>query len=127
MTKAAAGLVGLCWTLDVIGHYDWAYLDGGLHAWHAAGLPLTQETTQTQPNHNLHLNIDRSPIAEMADVLASLKDDSTLIWDVRSAEEYAGLRSGSARHGHVPGAVNLTGNCLKTAVDSSVWWKISMK
>ena len=32
----------LCWTLDVIGHYDWAYLDGGLHAWHAAGLPLAQ-------------------------------------------------------------------------------------
>ena len=49
----------------------------------------------------------------MADVLASLKDDSTLIWDVRSAEEYAGLRSGSARHGHVPGAVNLDWELLK--------------
>jgi thiosulfate/3-mercaptopyruvate sulfurtransferase len=30
-----------------------------------------------------------------------------LVWDVRSAEEYAGLRSGSARRGHIPGAVNL--------------------
>ena len=103
----------LCWTLDVIGHHDWAYLDGGLHAWHAAGLPLTQEATLAQPSHDLHLTIDRSPIAEMADVLASIEDDNSLVWDVRSAEEYAGLRSGSARRGHIPGAVNLDWELLK--------------
>ncbi len=103
----------LCWTLDVIGHHDWAYLDGGLHAWHAAGLPLTQEATHAQPSHDLQLTIDRSPIAEMADVLASLEHDNSLVWDVRSAEEYAGLRSGSARRGHIPGAVNLDWELLK--------------
>ena len=103
----------LCWTLDVIGHHDWAYLDGGLHAWHAAGLPLTQEATHAQPSHDLQLTIDRSPIAEMADVLASLEHDNSVVWDVRSAEEYAGLRSGSARRGHIPGAVNLDWELLK--------------
>ena len=25
------------WTLDVIGHDGWTYLNGGLHAWHGAG------------------------------------------------------------------------------------------
>jgi 3-mercaptopyruvate sulfurtransferase SseA len=25
------------WTLDIIGHTDWLYLDGGIHAWAAAG------------------------------------------------------------------------------------------
>ena len=32
---------------------------------------------------------------------------------MRSAKEYAGLRSGSARHGHIPGAVNLDWELLK--------------
>ena len=28
------------WTLDCIGHRSWRYLNGGLQAWHAAGLQL---------------------------------------------------------------------------------------
>ena len=42
-----------------------------------------------------------------------LRTTHVLSWDVRSAEEYAGLRSGSARHGHIPGAVNLDWELLK--------------
>jgi thiosulfate/3-mercaptopyruvate sulfurtransferase len=45
--------------------------------------------------------------------MAALDDDTSVIWDVRSAEEYAGLRSGSARAGHIPGAVNLDWELLK--------------
>lgn len=30
----------MAWTLDVIGHRQWHYLDGGMHAWAAAGLPF---------------------------------------------------------------------------------------
>ena len=103
----------LFWTLDVLGHYDWAYLDGGLHAWHAAGLPLAQGPASTTANDNLQLRIDSAPIAELADVHAAIADPRCIIWDVRSAEEYAGLRSGSARHGHIPGAVNLDWELLK--------------
>lgn len=101
------------WTLDVIGHHDWAYLDGGLHAWHEAGLPLSQSPTQAEPGEALNLTINLDPIAEIADVMAALNDDAQVIWDVRSAEEYAGLRSGSARAGHIPGAVNLDWELLK--------------
>lgn len=101
------------WTLDVIGHHDWAYLDGGLHAWHGAGLPLSQSPTQAEPGEALNLTINLDPIAEIADVMAALNDDAQVIWDVRSAEEYAGLRSGSARAGHIPGAVNLDWELLK--------------
>ena len=103
----------LFWTLDVLGHYDWAYLDGGLHAWHAAGLRLAQGPASTTANDNLQLRIDSAPIAELADVHAAIADPRCIIWDVRSAEEYAGLRSGSARHGHIPGAVNLDWELLK--------------
>ena len=101
------------WTLDVIGHHDWAYLDGGMHAWHEAGLPLSQSPTQAEPGEALNLTINLDPIAEIADVMAALNDDAQVIWDVRSAEEYAGLRSGSARAGHIPGAVNLDWELLK--------------
>ena len=105
----------LCWTLDVIGHYDWAYLDGGLHAWHAAGLPLAQSFSTPAPAEPCGISIDTDPIAEIADVMAAIDDADSVIWDVRSAEEYAGLRSGSARRGHIPGAVNLDWELLKDA------------
>ncbi|MBL6815416.1 MAG: sulfurtransferase [Pseudomonadales bacterium] len=103
----------LFWTLDVIGHYDWAYLDGGLHAWHAAGLPLAQGASTPAPTAPNEITIDTAPIAEISDVMAAIEDADSVIWDVRSAEEYAGLRSGSARRGHIPGAVNLDWELLK--------------
>ena len=105
----------LCWTLDVIGHHDWAYLDGGLHAWHAAGLPLAQGASTPVPAEPCEITIDTAPIAELSDVMAAIDDADSVIWDVRSAEEYAGLRSGSARRGHIPGAVNLDWELLKDA------------
>ena len=105
----------LCWTLDVIGHYDWAYLDGGLHAWHAAGLPLSQGYSTPAPAEPWGITIDTDPIAEILDVMTAIEDADSVIWDVRSAEEYAGLRSGSARRGHIPGAVNLDWELLKDA------------
>ena len=82
------------------------------------------ETTQIEPTQNLHLTIDRSPIAELADVLASIENDTCLIWDVRSAEEYAGYAQ--ARHDVAisPEPLISIGNCSKTAIDSSAWWKI---
>ena len=102
-----------CWTLDVIGHHNWAYLDGGLHAWHGAGLPLAQGACAAQPSELDALVIDTAPIAELGDVMAAIGSDQSVIWDVRSAEEFAGLRSGSARGGHIPGAVNLDWELLK--------------
>ena len=105
----------LFWTLDVIGHYDWAYLDGGLHAWHAAGLPLAQGASTPVPAEPCEITVDTDPIAEISDVMAAIDDADSVIWDVRSAEEYAGLRSGSARRGHIPGAVNLDWELLKDA------------
>jgi len=94
------------WTLDVIGHSRYSYLNGGLHAWYREGHPVSAEVlppTETTVN----INIDSGPIAELDTVLGSLKDPQIKIWDARSAEEYAGLRSGSARAGHIPGAINL--------------------
>ncbi|MEM9620125.1 MAG: rhodanese-like domain-containing protein [Pseudomonadota bacterium] len=107
----------LAWTLDVIGHADWQYLNGGLHAWHHAGLPLQQgDGGAGNANHNpLALQIDKQPIAEIEDVLQTLDDPNAVVWDVRSAEEYQGLRAAAARSGHIPGAVNLDWLLLQDA------------
>ena len=95
------------WTLDVIGHDGWTYLNGGLHAWHHAGLPLTQGQQNLPNPSQVCLSIGQGPIAEIADVLQAIDDPQQVIWDVRSAQEYSGERKSANRVGHIPGAVNL--------------------
>ncbi|MEE4190371.1 MAG: rhodanese-like domain-containing protein [Halieaceae bacterium] len=96
----------LLWTLDAIGHTKYSYLNGGIHAWRAAGLP--QETDISQPDSQpVSVSVNNGPIAEVDDILPRLEDENFAIWDARSAEEHQGLRSGSARAGHIPGAINI--------------------
>ncbi len=104
------------WTLDVIGHRSWQYLNGGLHAWPGA---LEQGDTGAVPSRasQVTLNLDSAPIAELEDVLQAINDDSQIIWDVRSAAEYAGTRQAAARCGHIPGAINFDWMGLKDAVN----------
>ena len=94
------------WTLDVIGHREWRYLDGGIHAWRAADLPLETRSVARAPTTS-RLVIDRAPQADASELLQRLDDEDLLIWDCRSREEYLGLKSGARRAGHIPGAVNL--------------------
>lgn len=117
----------LLWTLDCIGRRDWAYLNGGIQAWHGAGLPLAgQATGGDAPDQAfaapssapvMDITIDRSCIAEQDDVLQALDDSDIQIWDVRSAAEYAGLRRAAARVGHIPGAINIDWMLLKNPAD----------
>ena len=96
----------LAWTLDVIGHEDWRYLDGGLHAWRGAGLPLVTGGVEPSPA-NVSICIHREPIMETEEIMGRLDDPELVIWDCRSAAEYRGERMAAARNGHIPGAVNL--------------------
>lgn len=94
------------WTLDAIGHDTWSYLDGGLHAWHGAGLPLTQAAAEIEPNDCV-IDVDESYRLSVDDMMRALDDPSVQIWDCRSFEEYTGERVSAARGGHIPGAVHL--------------------
>lgn len=100
-----AGRLG--WTLDCIGHRHWRYLNGGLHAWAAAGLALQSGAPRVVPSSdNASLAIDTAPVAEIPDVLEAIEQNDCVILDVRSAEEYRGEKQGAARVGHIPGAIN---------------------
>lgn len=95
----------LWWMLDALGHRDVRVLDGGMAAWHAAGLPLTSGAEPARASATLDLattwsrTIDRDALRER---LGSL----TLL-DVRAAERYRGeVEPVDPIPGHIPTAVN---------------------
>lgn len=96
----------LIWTLDVLGHPHYSYLNGGLQAWLASGLPVTTELP-TSASGNFSATWNASVIAEAEDVLEAIQDKGQVIWDTRSAEEYRGDKIAAKRGGHIPGAINL--------------------
>ena len=85
----------LLWTLEAIGHRDYSYLNGGIHAWRREGLPVETEPNQPE-SRPVEVQVGQGPIAEVEDILPRLEDPDFAIWDARSPEEYLGLRSGSA-------------------------------
>jgi len=93
------------WTLDVIGHKYYSYLNGGIRSWRAAQLP-----EETMVRHRqylpLKLTVHHEPIATTEDILRELKGKELLVWDARSAEEYRGEKLFSQRGGHIPGAIH---------------------
>lgn len=95
------------WTLDVIGHKHYSYLNGGLHSWSKEGHPLSATAVTVKAANDINLNINTDVIAELETVLASLDNDNVKIWDARTAEEYAGTKVLAQRGGHIPGAMNL--------------------
>ena len=96
----------LIWTLEVIGHTRWSYLNGGLHAWLDIGAPLSTQVPQRPPTR-VTLNAQPGPRVLIEELLQRHREPDVQIWDARSAPEHCGERSGSARAGRIPGAINL--------------------
>lgn len=97
----------LLWTLELIGHTRYSYLNGGIHAWRQAGLAVSTESHAPTPSEYeaeiLHpeVAIDRLEIQER------LGEKGFAIWDARSPAEYRGEKGENKRLGHIPGAVNM--------------------
>lgn len=97
----------LIWTLDMIGHKNSSYLNGGLHAWHAEKLPLSaQPADVTKSNYTVEQFHSEHRIT--SDEIVNLLDqESFAVWDARSPAEHAGMQVFAQRGGHIPGAKNL--------------------
>lgn len=97
----------MAWTLDMIGHSNWLYLNGGLHAWLEAGLPLASSPSipsATAPT--IELSHDAHVTAE--ELMALIKHpEQVSVWDARSYPEYTGEKAVAARGGRIPGAKHL--------------------
>lgn len=80
----------LWWQVKLLGHQDVRYLDGGLNAWQAAGLPtgdanpVVEATNYVapKPSNDISANIDN--------VLDALESEETVILDTRGAAEETG-------------------------------------
>jgi thiosulfate/3-mercaptopyruvate sulfurtransferase len=96
----------LFWFLEYFGHDDVHVLNGGFNAWQAAGLPVTHEATVPKPG-NFKMKPQPERLATVDEVLAKLRNPSTVIVDTRSEAEYTGQVVRSRRGGAIPGAVHL--------------------
>lgn len=95
----------MAWTLDVIGHSNWLYLNGGLHAWQQDGLPLQADPVAVAPSH-CDVVISKKPIVEAEEIIANLASPNFAVWDARSRGEYDGVKVLAQRGGHIPGAIH---------------------
>ncbi|MBD9501474.1 thiosulfate sulfurtransferase [Pseudomonas sp. BGr12] len=93
------------WLLDVIGHHNYHYVDGGLHAWLADGLPLSEDTP-APAGGPLPLTLHDEPTATREYLQSRLGAADLAVWDARNPSEYSGQKVLAAKAGHVPGAVN---------------------
>jgi len=101
----------LIWTLDVLEHRNYSYLNGGITAWMREGYSLETENndvTVSRPKDTPYLgSINRNVIADLDEVLEQIKTPDSIVWDARAKEEYFGTKKTALRNGHIPGAINL--------------------
>lgn len=97
----------LLWTLELIGHTRYSYLNGGIHAWRSEGLP--ESTTPNDPTPSeYHAEILNPQVRITCDEIKErLNDRQFAIWDARSSGEYNGEMGNNKHLGHIPGAVNM--------------------
>ncbi len=100
----------LIWTLEALGFHQVSLLNGGIHAWLAAGLPTSMEAFTPQPvgqPFEIQLNLaHRIEFAELKQVVEQ-NDSPFNLWDCRTREEYTGERLAARRGGHIPNAFHL--------------------
>ena len=100
--RAARGV----WFLEYYGHPNVKMLDGGFHAWKAAGAPVTSEATV--PKAATFKSTERREVLATADdVLRSLSKKEIAILDTRSRGEFLGTHVRAARGGAIPGAIHI--------------------
>lgn len=98
----------LLWTLDVYGHEDTRIMDGAWGLWETNALEISTDTSNIKvskysfsepPNSDLVVNLE--------EVLQSLEENTTLILDTRSADEFTGRDIRSERGGHIPSSIHV--------------------
>ncbi|CDH47589.1 MAG: sulfurtransferase [Candidatus Competibacteraceae bacterium] len=98
----------LLWTLVTLGHPRVSLLNGGAHAWNAAG-GLLEAQFQHPSSSTYQARFVDPPVAvaDRAYILKRLGQPDVALLDTRTPAEYAGMDQRAARGGHIPGAVNL--------------------
>ncbi len=110
----------IAWGFLYYGHTNTRLLDGGLQKWTAEGRDLSTEPVTAQagqftprPEEGLYCGLDLAK--------RSIAKPGTVLWDVRSLEEYDGSSTRGnpvGRTGHLPGATHTEWTAL---IDQESW------
>jgi len=95
----------VAYVLEKFGVKDIRILDGGIPAWKAADLPVTQEYFGN-PTGKLPWRGDQSIALDVGDVLKLKGQPGVVLVDARPHNEYLGLDDVWLRKGHIPGAIS---------------------
>jgi thiosulfate/3-mercaptopyruvate sulfurtransferase len=94
----------LFWELERIGHPRISLVDGGLVKWILSGRTVTADPTLPRATrYEASPGPTRDNLAELDDVIAARDQNSSILLDVRTQEEYSGNPK-HRRSGHIPGA-----------------------
>ncbi len=96
----------LLWTLDVIGHTRYSYLNGGILSWRAEDKKQSQEPSVPSASQYEAEIINPIVRIERDELLEKIAQPGFAIWDARSEGEYTGTKANAARAGHIPTAVH---------------------
>lgn len=97
----------LIWNLHCLGFENTSLLNGGIHAWLAAGFPITSEIEPLTPVSSLVPVVEKNQYRIQYDeLLEKCQNQSVQLWDCRTTDEYTGLRLAARRGGHIPGALH---------------------
>ncbi len=96
----------LWFALRAAGHGNVQVLDGGISAWAAAGLPLTQDVPAVQEG-NFSARDPLEVIVRVDRIEANILSHTFLLVDARAHERYLGKSEAiDPKAGHIPGAAN---------------------
>ncbi len=103
------------WIFNLFGHTNAKIMDGGRMKWEAEGRELTRDVPDIESSNYVAPERDDSQIRAFRDQVLEHVELSGKMIDVRSPEEYRGLRlhmpdypnEGAVRGGHIPGAANV--------------------
>lgn len=95
----------LIWTLAVVGHKHYSYLNGGIHAWVKRKMEIqSEEILPTRSEYTVTL--DLTDAVDKPYLMENYQREDLVVWDARSPEEHSGEKMLAARAGHIPGAAN---------------------
>jgi thiosulfate/3-mercaptopyruvate sulfurtransferase len=111
------------WSFRTFGHERIAVLDGGLGAWLAAGLPVSDTPPHIRPS-TFVARLRPDQVRSAAEVQEMIGRPGGQIVDARPPRRYAGLDPEPrpvARRGHIPGAASLPFTTLIDPERQGMW------
>jgi thiosulfate/3-mercaptopyruvate sulfurtransferase len=94
------------WILKYLGAKDVKVLDGHMKAWRMARKPVTKNPVKRKPT-TFTIAVNKAAIANMVQVKKATNSSAAVVVDVRSADEYKGIKESKLPKGHIPNSINL--------------------